>query len=87
MTTDTYAGSTVLKATPKALLIRIPQLQTDCWIPREGIHDNSEVFGPPGTENAHGKLVLKGWYSVRLLEKIALEKGGLEKAASAAHKR
>jgi hypothetical protein len=59
----------VIRATDKALLV---QLEADDeghqrWIPKSGVHDDSEVFD--GKDNSEGDLVLEAW----LAEKEGLD--------------
>ena len=47
----------VVRATPKALLVQVDEVEA--WIPRELIHDDSEVFD--AGENSTGTLVIPLW--------------------------
>ena len=47
------------RATAKALLVRIPDLGRDVWVPQSVIHDDSEVYEEGGT----GELVLAEWWA------------------------
>jgi len=46
-------------ATTKALLVSIPELGDEIWVPQSVVHDESEVFDA-GDE---GELVLKEWWA------------------------
>ena len=45
----------------KALLVTVPDLDEDVWIPQSQIHDDSEVFD--AEENSVGTLVVKRWFA------------------------
>jgi hypothetical protein len=54
-----FDDCTAVHATPKALLVSIPELGDEIWIPRSVVHDDSEVF-----ESGHeGELVIKEWWA------------------------
>jgi len=52
----------------KALLIKDPSEDKAFWVPKSGIHADSEVFKPIGV-NSYGRLIVKMW--------LAEEKGWL----------
>jgi hypothetical protein len=45
----------------KALLVDIPDLDEEVWIPQSQIHDDSEVYD--AEDNAEGTLVVKRWFA------------------------
>lgn len=47
----------VIKETPKALLINIPYIDDQDWIPKSQIHDNSEIY----EDKQKGVLALNLW--------------------------
>jgi hypothetical protein len=50
----------VKRETDKALLVNIPEIDTKpIWIPKKGVHDDSEVFD--ARDNRRGKLVVEDW--------------------------
>jgi len=51
----------VKRATDKALLIYIPDLEESRWIPKSAVHDDSEVFDDE--ENSRGTLVIVDWFA------------------------
>jgi hypothetical protein len=61
---DTYPDCTAVRATAKAVLVRIPALNGEFWVPQRVIHDDSEVYGAGHV----GRLVILEWFGMRLLE-------------------
>lgn len=51
----------VKRSTEKALLVYIPDLDENRWIPRSVVHDDSEVFDDE--ENNKGTLVVEDWFA------------------------
>jgi hypothetical protein len=54
-----FDGCTAVRATAKALLVSVPDLGDDIWIPKSVIHDDSEVYD----EGHEGELVLAEWWA------------------------
>ena len=48
-----------IHATAKALLVRVPDLGEDLWIPQSVIDDESEIFDV----DHKGELVIKEWWA------------------------
>lgn len=62
-----YFGCRCTKASTKALLVTIPALGGDFWVPRRVICGTSEVLSAPYT----GDLVVAGWFARRLQQERA----------------
>jgi hypothetical protein len=52
--------ATVLRDTGKALLIEAEELDSEEWVPKSCIHDDSEIF-EDGQEP--GELIVKEWFA------------------------
>ena len=58
--TATFEAVEVLRDSGKAILVRIPELHnTDKWIPKSVIHDDSEVYKAGTT----GCLIVQRWFA------------------------
>ena len=57
---DKFDDCEVVHETNKALLVSIPDLGCKKWIPKDAIHDDSEVY----KEDTDGELVLKSWFDL-----------------------
>lgn len=67
-TVDKFPNTAALRETEKAVLCRILAFDgadaVELWVPKSMIHDNSSVWKAGQT----GDLVVKGWWTERVLE-------------------
>lgn len=57
-----FEGCTAKRDSGKALLVHIPDLDEDVWVPHSQIHEDSEVYGM-GADETEGTLVVKKWFA------------------------
>ena len=73
-TVDTYPGCKTVAGTRKALLVDIPGYGQK-WVPQSVIDDTSESYRhsviTTSAAGSMGKLVVKGWWSMKMLEEHA----------------
>jgi len=59
---STWLGQgTVIKATDRALLIRIVTRDEPIWVPKSQIHDDSEVYA----EGHEGDVYVTSWWAAK----------------------
>ena len=54
---------TVIRATDKAILVECPDFDSDIWIPKSQVDDDSEVWGDTADGRGTGTLVVSRWYA------------------------
>lgn len=59
---NSFENCTAKRDSGKALLVVIPDLDDEVWIPHSQIHDDSEVYGM-GEDEREGTLVVKKWFA------------------------
>ena len=61
MSGESLGAGTVLRSTPKALLVALEDIGEEKWIPRSVIHDDSELYDE--CDHDAGEVVVKAWWA------------------------